>query len=171
MEALLHDLLEYARASSDHPEHIQAISLEPALDYALNNLRAGIEETKAIITHAELPTLQMAPVHAQLLFQNLIGNALKYRSAEVPRIHINARQDRKEWTISVRDNGIGIAREHADRIFGMFKRLHSAAQYSGTGMGLAICKKIVERYGGRIGVESQPGKGSTFSFSIPQPRV
>ena len=120
-----------------------------------------------MIQREELPTLRMAPVHARQLFQNLIGNALKYSSERVPEIHISARRERELWTISVHDNGIGIDGEHTERIFGMFKRLHPVSRYSGTGMGLAICKKIVERYGGRIWVESQPGKGSTFSFSLP----
>ena len=167
MDALLTDLLTYAQASSDHQEQIEAFPLVSALDHSLSNLRAVIEATKAIITHDELPVLRIAPVHAQQLFQNLIGNAVKYRGSEVPRIHISARPDREQWVISVCDNGIGIAGEHVERIFAMFKRLHSTAEYSGSGIGLAICKRIVERYGGRIWVESQPGRGSTFSFSIP----
>ena len=162
MDALLTDLLTYAQASSDHQEQIEAFPLGSALDHSLNNLRAVIEETKAIITHDELPVPRIAPVHAQQLFQNLIGNAVKYRGGEVPRIHISARHDKEQWVISIRDNGIGIAGEHVERIFAMFKRLHSRAEYSGSGIGLAICKRIVERFGGRIWGRVAAGKGINF---------
>ncbi len=109
-----------------------------------------------------------AEPHAQQIFQNLIGSALKYRSEAPPVVHVGARRDGDEWTFSVKDNGIGIDPKYQAQVFGLFKRLHSVAEYTGTGIGLAICKKLVERYGGRIWVESQEGEGSTFFFSIPE---
>jgi light-regulated signal transduction histidine kinase (bacteriophytochrome) len=109
----------------------------------------------------------MRSVHLQQIFQNLIGNAIKYRSAEPPRIHISAQEKGKTWVFSVQDNGIGIDSAYKERIFGIFKRLHTADKYSGTGIGLAICKRIVERYQGRIWVESEPAAGATFFFTIP----
>ena len=107
----------------------------------------------------------MQPVHLQQVFQNLLGNAIKYRNKESPKIVIDAGRREGEWLFSVQDNGIGIDRQYANNIFGIFKRLHSAAEYPGTGMGLAICKRIIEGYGGRIWVESQPGSGATFLFT------
>jgi light-regulated signal transduction histidine kinase (bacteriophytochrome) len=106
-------------------------------------------------------------VHLEQLFQNLIGNAIKYRSEAPPQIEISARRSPQEWTFHVKDNGIGIDPQYAKQVFGIFKRLHSSESYSGTGIGLAICQKIVERYGGRIWVESELGKGATFCFTLP----
>ncbi len=169
MDCLLNDLLEYIRVSmpAGPGESAEFISLDSCLAVALANLRAKIQETGATVTHEPLPKLPMAAVHAQQLFQNLIGNSLKYRGAAAPSVHVSAREDGDLCVISVRDNGIGIAPAHHDQVFGVFKRLHPASEYSGSGVGLAICKKIVERYGGSIWVDSQEGMGSTFSFSVP----
>ena len=168
MDVLINDLLSYIRVSSPAEEPTEPVSLESALDEALLNLAAAIEETGATITRDPMTTLRMASVHAQQLFQNLIGNGLKYRSAAPPRVHVGARQEGGAWIFSVQDNGIGIEPVYATQIFGLFKRLHSASEHSGTGIGLAICKKLVERYGGSIWVESELGKGATFFFSIPE---
>jgi light-regulated signal transduction histidine kinase (bacteriophytochrome) len=111
-----------------------------------------------------------APPQTRQLFQNLISNGVKFRAAHPPEIHISAAHQEGEWVFSVRDNGIGIAREYWERIFVLFQRLHTRVEYAGTGIGLALCKKIVERHGGRIWVESEPGKGSTFSFTMPDSR-
>ncbi len=171
MDALLNDLLAYLRAASDSEEIAEPIPLEAALQAALENLQTAIQETSASVTHSGLPAIRMAPVHARQIFQNLISNALKYRGSDPPVVRVNARQEGRSWTISVQDNGIGIEPEYRTLVFGLFKRLHSRTAYSGTGIGLAICKRLVERYGGRIWVESELGKGSTFSFSIPAPAV
>ena len=117
--------------------------------------------------YGSLPAVSIHRVHLQQIFQNLIGNAVKYRSEEAPVIQIAAEKREREWLFSVRDNGIGIAVEYQAQIFGLFKRLHSGDGYEGTGIGLAICKRAVERYGGRIWVESELGKGSTFYFTLP----
>ena len=169
MGALIDDLLDYARATSELDEPEQPLALESALEAALLNLHAVIEETAATVTHDELPALRLGAAHAQLLFQNLVGNALKYRRAVPPRIHVGARREGADWIFSVQDNGIGIPAEYRDSVFVMFKRLHPASEYSGTGLGLTICKKLVERYGGRIWLESESGEGTTFFFSIPEP--
>jgi light-regulated signal transduction histidine kinase (bacteriophytochrome) len=114
-----------------------------------------------------LPVLRMHEVHVRQLFQNLIGNSLKYRRETTLHIHVSARQEKSMWVLSVGDNGIGIDPQYGKQIFGLFKRLHGGGKYSGSGIGLAICHKIVERYGGRIWVESELGKGSTFLFAVP----
>ena len=168
MDALIQDLLAYIRAASASDEIAGPIPLEISLNAALLNLRTSIEETGASVTHDAMPTLRVAAVHAQQIFQNLIGNALKYRSAAPPVVHVGARKEEGAWIFSVQDNGIGIAPQYKMRVFGLFKRLHSAADRPGTGIGLAICKKLVERYGGRIWVESKRGEGATFFFSIPE---
>jgi signal transduction histidine kinase len=145
------------------------VNLHGALDYALANLRVAIEESGAEIVAEGLPTVQGDGTQLVLLFQNLVGNAIKFRREGVaPRIRIEAKQEGGRWAISVQDNGIGIPPEHYERVFMIFQRLHSrGARYPGTGIGLAICKKIVERHGGRIWVESTPGEGSTFRFTLP----
>jgi PAS domain S-box-containing protein len=167
MDALISGLLAYMNISSPAEELDSAAPLQPALDAALLNLRTSIEETGATVTRDPMPALRMATVHGQQIFQNLIGNALKYRGTAPPIIHVGAQQEGGAWILSVADNGIGIDPAFATQVFGLFKRLHSSSEYSGTGIGLAICKKLVERYGGRIWVESQVGKGATFFFSIP----
>ena len=168
MEALVADLLAYTQATNsadDLPE--VPVSAASALDSALKNLERAIQESGAVIRRGPLPDLLMREVHLVQLFQNLVGNAIKYRGEQVPDIVITADVEGAKWRISVHDNGIGIAPEYADRVFGLFKRLHHAEAYNGTGIGLAICQKIVHRYGGRIWVESGgEGRGSTFRFTV-----
>ncbi len=168
MNALIDDLLAYVQASSESAPPSESQSLHSALDEALQNLEATIAETDAAISYDAMPVLRVAPVHAQQVLQNLIGNALKYRSAAPPAIHVGASKESTMWIVSVQDNGIGIAPEHRDRVFELCKRLHAPSEYPGTGIGLAICKKLVGRYGGRIWVESESGKGAAFFFSIPE---
>jgi light-regulated signal transduction histidine kinase (bacteriophytochrome) len=130
-------------------------------------LRASISDSKADISFEQLPVVRIPEVHLQQLFQNLITNGIKYRSAEAPCIRITCQRQDSLWRFAFQDNGIGIPAEYHNKIFGIFKRLHGREQYQGTGIGLAICKRIVERYGGRIWVNSEPGRGSTFYFTLP----
>lgn len=167
MEQLLAGLRSYIQASTTEREPVQEVNAEGALRRTLEGLTAAIESSGASITHGPLPRVRMHEFQLEQLFQNLIGNAIRYRSEEPPQIHVAAEKCRNEWRFSVRDNGIGIDPRYKDQIFGIFKRLHSSAHRSGTGMGLAICKRIVERSGGRIWVESDHLQGSTFSFTIP----
>lgn len=165
MEQLLQALLSYLRvAASDDPA--EPVDANRVLTEALNNLHAVTEESGALITSEPLPHVPVHAVHLMQLFQNLIGNAIKYRSAEVPKIAIAARHDSGSWLFSISDNGIGVDERYAEQIFGIFKRLHGD-KYGGAGIGLAICQKIVERYGGRIWVDSTTGRGSVFYFSLP----
>ena len=167
LESLVQDLLAYTQASLIEmtEEHVDA---NQCLAAALANLAAAIGESGAQIETAPLPPVPVSATHLEQLFQNLIGNAIKYcRSDTAPAISIAAERQKEGWLLSVRDNGIGIAREHQDQVFGLFKRLHSRKEYSGSGLGLAICRRIVERYDGRIWVESEPGQGSTFYFTLP----
>jgi len=166
MRRLIQDLLAYSRVSTRRHE-FQLTDSGAVLHSVLTTLGARIEETGAVVTYGQLPTVLADEVQLGQLFQNLLSNALKFRSRDSPRIHLSAVREGPEWSYSVRDNGIGIeAREH-ERIFGIFERARSAGSYSGTGIGLAICRRIVERHGGRIWVESKPGVGSTFFFTIP----
>jgi PAS domain S-box-containing protein len=167
MEQLLSDLRAYAQASTadNGPPPVQ--SPETAIVRSIANLRPAAEENGAEITFDPLPAVRMHEFQLEQLFQNLIGNALRYRSCERPRIHLGATQEGDAWKFFIRDNGIGIDPEYKEQIFGIFKRLHTSSEYSGTGMGLAICQRIVERSGGRIWVESQLGRGSTFYFTLP----
>ncbi|HVW10549.1 MAG TPA: PAS domain S-box protein [Bryobacteraceae bacterium] len=167
MGELIGDLLAYTRAGSEQ-EAARMIQSESLLAPALEGLKQLIAETDAIVTHDPLPAVHARGPHLQQLFQNLIGNALKYRNeSEPPRIHVAARRRAADYEFSITDNGIGIEPEYHERIFGVFKRLHTDPKYDGTGIGLAICKKIVEQYGGKIWVSSQPGAGSTFYFTLP----
>ncbi len=168
MDDLISDLLTYMRATSPTDEITEAVPVEKSLDAALLNLRMAIVEADATVTRDPMPSLRLAPVHAQQIFQNLIGNSLKYRSAAPPMIHVGARREGEAWSVSVRDNGIGIEPMYRSDVFGLFKRLHTMSKYSGTGIGLAICKRLVEQYGGRIWLESEAGKGSTFFFQFPR---
>ena len=130
-------------------------------------LQKAIRESGIEVTHEPLPTVRGDAVQLGQVLQNLLSNAIKFRSAEPPRVHISARQEETHWLFSVRDNGIGLDPQHAERIFVIFQRLHPRGAYPGTGVGLAICKKIVERHSGRIWVESRPGEGATFCFTLP----
>ena len=167
MNALVNDLLAYARTTTEI-ERPSSIALDEDLEAALTQLAQAIEESGATVTHDPLPTMQLDRGQMVRLFQNLVGNALKYRNpGEPPRIHVGAEQAAEEWVISVRDNGIGFDSKYASSIFAPFKRLHTAVEYPGTGVGLAICRRIVEGHGGRIWAESAPGEGATFRFTLP----
>jgi len=168
MQGLIQDLLIYSRAGTDGRTR-REISSENALKEALTNLRATIEESGAVVTHGSLPAITMDDTQLVQVFQNLVGNAVKYRSPEVPRVHVTAKKNGgNEWIFGVRDNGVGIDPQYFERIFILFQRLHGRNEFEGTGIGLAICKKVLERLGGRIWVESQPEKGSTFHFTLPE---
>jgi light-regulated signal transduction histidine kinase (bacteriophytochrome) len=166
MQQLILDLLSFSRIGT-RGRRFEAVECETVLSEAVENLRAAVLESGASITHDPLPAVTADPTQLTQLFQNLLGNALKFRNAEPPRVHVSAERGESEWTFRVRDNGIGIAPEHRDRIFRMFQRLHTREQYPGTGIGLSLCKKVVERHGGKIWVEPAPGKGSIFCFTLP----
>jgi PAS domain S-box-containing protein len=166
MERLITDLLTYSRLSTE-ARSFRPANLEAPLNAALHNLQFSIQSAKAAVTSDPLPTLSVDESQMAQLFQNLIANALKFRSKHPPQIHIGARQEEGRLVCWVRDNGIGMEAQYFERIFQVFQRLHTRNKYPGTGIGLAICKKIVERHGGTIWVESQPGRGSTFFFSMP----
>ncbi|MBH8563131.1 GAF domain-containing protein [Nostoc sp. CENA67] len=166
MQTLIDDVLVYSKVDTQAIA-FQLTEVETALERALSNLRQRILETGATITHDPLPTVMAGSTQLMQLFQNLIANAIKFRSDQPPQIHIGAERLEDEWLFSVRDNGIGIDPQFSDRIFVIFQRLHTRDEYPGTGMGLAICKKIIECHRGRIWVESQLGEGATFYFTIP----
>jgi PAS domain S-box-containing protein len=168
MQGLIQDLLAYSRSGTNE-KALREISGENALKEAIANLRATIGESGAIVTHDSLPSITTDEVQLVQVFQNLVGNAIKYCSAAVPLVHVSAtKHGGNEWIFSVRDNGLGIEPQYFERIFIIFQRLHGRQEFNGTGIGLAICKKIVERLGGRIWVESQLAKGSTFYFALPE---
>jgi signal transduction histidine kinase len=166
MHGLINDLLAYSRFGNKNTEFART-DCEVVLQRALKNLQTAATETHALITHSPLPILTADAQQLAQLFQNLIGNGLKYHGAQPPAVHIGCEQKGSTWLFSVKDNGIGIDPQYRERIFVIFQRLHTREQYPGTGIGLAICKKIVERHGGRIWVDSELGKGSTFYFTIP----
>ena len=166
MQQLIVDLLAYSRIDTTGQEFAPT-DCEGVLQRVLSDLRVAIEESGAEVTHDPLPQVMGDNVQLGQVLQNLLGNAIKFRSQEPPRIHVSARQEGQQWVFSVRDNGIGINPRYAERIFGIFERLHPRTEYPGTGIGLAICKKIVERHGGQIWVESEPGKGAAFFFTLP----
>lgn len=170
MQKLISDLLEYSRVGS-RAETLAAVDCERILSATTANLRAAIEEHRATVTHDPLPTVTADSSQLERLFMNLIGNAIKYRTDEPPRVHVSARQSPEGWLFSVSDNGIGMDPKHSERVFEVFQRLHASSEYSGTGIGLAIAKKVVENHGGNIWVESELGKGSTFYFTIPAERA
>ena len=165
MQRLLNDLLAYSRVGT-RSKPFDAIDCNSVLNDALTNLKPAIEDNGALITHEPLPIVRGDEVQLIQLFQNLIGNAVKFHGQEPPQVHISAKLQDRDWVFAVRDNGIGIAPEQQERIFLIFQRLHHRSEYPGTGIGLALCKRIVERHGGRIWVESEVGKGSTFFFTI-----
>ncbi|MFL6449341.1 MAG: sensor histidine kinase [Bryobacteraceae bacterium] len=168
MDALLDDLLSYAHASSISDDAPEPVCPMTALNMALENLAGAIQESGAKISVGELPSVRMRESHLAQLFQNLIGNAIKYRDGRrEAEIQLSSARSDGKCIFTVADNGIGVPADYRESIFGIFKRLHSDAEYSGTGMGLAICKRIVERYGGRIWVESEPDGGAKFCFSVP----
>ncbi|HYP08211.1 MAG TPA: ATP-binding protein [Bryobacteraceae bacterium] len=166
MTQLLKDLLAYSQAGRPDrttPEPTQAANI---LQWAIMNVDKLAKETSATITYDPLPMVEADPTQLSQVFQNLLGNSIKYRSAEAPKIHISARKLDGQYEFAFTDNGIGVDPEHHDRIFGVFKRLHGK-DVPGTGIGLAICRKIIESHGGRIWIESEAGKGSTFKFTLP----
>jgi len=168
MQMLVRDLLAYTqvlRAEGDLP--VDNTDANEVLQTVLSNLTIAVRESGGEITSTRLPILPVHRVHLQLLFQNLIGNALKYRGTEPPRVAVAATERAGEWLFSVKDNGIGVEARYREHIFGLFKRLHSHSEHSGTGIGLAVCQRIVQRYGGKIWVESEPGVGSAFFFTLP----
>jgi len=164
---LVRDLLTYTQVTKDEPGDETADAGE-ALNNALDSLAEAISESRAKITADPLPRLPVHAIHLQQIFQNLIGNAIKYRSPERQAVvHVTAERENANWIIAVSDNGIGIDPAYKENVFGLFKRLHTSDEYSGTGIGLAICQRIVDRYHGRIRVDSEPGRGSTFRFTLP----
>lgn len=167
MQGLINDLLKFSRVGT-RGKPFAPTDCERVLNAALANLDLAIRESWAALTRDPMPALQGDETQLVQLFQNLIGNAIKFRApGEPPRIHVGARRVEGAWEFSVQDNGIGISPEYFERIFVIFQRLHGKADYPGTGIGLAICKKIVERHSGRLWVESRPGEGATFLFTIP----
>jgi signal transduction histidine kinase len=167
MQRLIEDLLTYSRLTT-REEAMEPTDTGKVLDLAIENLEQSIKESKAIITRDPMPTVKVDRTQLLQVFQNLISNGLKYRSERTPKIHVGCEESDAEWVFSVRDNGIGIAPQYADRIFRIFQRLHTRREYPGTGIGLAVCKKVVERHGGRIWVESELEEGSTFFFTLPK---
>ena len=166
MQMFIKDLLEYSQVGAKEKK-FKPTDCSGVVQKAVGNLQAAIEESNAVVTYDELPTVMVDTPQMISLLQNLIDNAIKFRGEEAPRIHISAERKGDEWVFSIRDNGIGIDPKDSERIFGMFQRLHGSTDYPGTGIGLAICKKIIERHGGRVWLESEAGKGSTFYFTMP----
>jgi len=166
MRNLINDLLLYSRAGT-RGKDLEVVDGEAVLSASLANLRLAIEESGATISHDPLPTILADARQLGQVFQNLISNAIKFRSDKPPEIHISAERTGDNWCFAVRDNGIGLAPEFFDRIFVIFQRLHTKEEYPGTGIGLAVSKRIVERHGGQIWLESQPGEGTTFYFTLP----
>jgi light-regulated signal transduction histidine kinase (bacteriophytochrome) len=166
MQELIKDLLEYSKVGRQDTI-LKPVDFSAAVDKAVLNLQASVEDISSVVTYDQLPTMMADVSQISRLFQNLIGNALKFHGKEPMRVHISAKRKENKWVLSVRDNGIGIEPRYAEKIFGMFQRLHTTQEYPGTGLGLAICKRIVEHHSGEIWLESEPGKGSTFYFTIP----
>ena len=167
MHVLIRDLLDFSRMALEEGRAV-SVHLDEDCEAALTMLQSSIEATGAVITHDALPDVNADRGQMVRVFQNLIGNAIKFRKPDVaPVIHVSVEEKDKQWLIKVTDNGIGFAQEHADIIFGPFKRLHGQSDYPGSGIGLAACKRIVERYGGAIGAESQVGEGTTIWFTMP----
>jgi light-regulated signal transduction histidine kinase (bacteriophytochrome) len=166
MQNIINDLLAFSRVTSRAKE-LEMSDVESIYNQVLINLEISIKENNAVITHDPLPKVMADDTQLSQVFQNLISNAIKFRGEDNPKIHIAAVREINQWLFSVQDNGIGIDPKHKDRIFEVFKRLHKRRDYPGTGIGLSICKKIIERHGGNIWVESELGNGSVFYFTIP----
>jgi light-regulated signal transduction histidine kinase (bacteriophytochrome) len=166
MQQLIQDLLEYSRVGR-HGAPSSGVDLEQALNRALKNLAARIDETGAKITVNGLPSVTGNPTLLTQVFQNLIGNSLKFKSERAVEIEIGARGDGDNWLLWVKDNGIGFEQEYAEKVFHVFQRLHRRDKYAGTGIGLAICRRVIEQHGGKIWAESSPGAGTTFYFTLP----
>lgn len=167
MQKLIEGLLAYSRVARG--AQFTPIEVNKAFDLALSNLAAAVTESNAEITRDDLPVVLGDETQLAQVFQNLLGNALKFRKPGTPpRVHVSVNPQGREWIFAVRDNGIGIDARYADRIFLIFQRLHSREEYPGTGIGLSLCKRIIERHGGRIWVESEQGQGSVFFFTIPK---
>lgn len=169
IQAFIQDVLSFSQAASPDAKY-SMVSCETALHTALFGLQTAIEQAGAVVTSDPLPTVMGNDLRLSVVFKNLIGNALKYRGSEPPRIHIGVTRLGDAWQFTVQDNGIGIDQKYWDSIFAMFKRLHGE-EYTGTGIGLALCKKIIENHGGQIWVHSEPGRGSTFYFTLPIARA
>jgi light-regulated signal transduction histidine kinase (bacteriophytochrome) len=168
MSDLIRGLLDYSRVGGRNVTR-QPTPCQKALDSALANLQTSLAESGARVTQDGLPTVTAEPTQLTQLFQNLIGNAVKFRPDGVaPAIHVGCRREGDRWLLSVKDNGIGIPPEFHEKVFLIFQRLHGRDKYAGTGIGLTICKKIVEGHGGKIWIESKPGEGSTFYFTLPK---
>ncbi len=165
MQALISDLLAFSRIARG--KAFEPTDSAAALGVALANVEVAVREAGAVVTHGPLPVVRADPGQLAQLFQNLVGNAVKFLGPSPPRVHVGAERHDGHWFFSVKDNGIGISPEYFERIFTVFQRLHTRDEYPGTGIGLAMCKRIVERHGGRIWLESEPGKGSTFFFTVP----
>ena len=166
MQQIINDLLAYSRVNTRR-EPPNIVKIDDAIQRAMQNINYVLEESGGTIIYGEMPSIIADESQMTQLFQNMIGNALKFRGEEAPRVEISAVRKGDDWIFSVRDNGIGIDPQYKDRIFEIFQRLHTCEEYPGTGIGLAIAKKIVERHQGHIWVESLPGKGSTFNFTLP----
>jgi light-regulated signal transduction histidine kinase (bacteriophytochrome) len=166
MQNLISDLLTYSRVQAPERRLVET-HCEQILTNVLTDLQRAISDAGAVVTHDPLPTVLADASQLSRVFQNLLSNALKFRGQQPPQIHVSAAREGEEWIFSVRDNGIGLDPKYAERIFVIFQRLHPPQKYPGTGIGLAICKKIIEQHGGRIGVQSTPGAGATFYFTVP----
>ncbi|MGA2060584.1 MAG: ATP-binding protein [Thermoguttaceae bacterium] len=167
MSILIRDLLDYSRVNT-RGEELRIVDCNKAFESAMRNLGSAIKESAATITHDSLPVVRADQTQLAQLFQNLVGNAIKFRSPQrLPQVHVSARKDQTHWIFRVQDNGIGFEQQYEDKIFMIFQRLHGRGQYPGTGIGLAICKRIIERHGGKIWADSEPDKGTNFFFTIP----
>ena len=166
LDTLLSGLREYMRTSDSGHQQLERVDCNEAVQKAIENVQAALTTAGAAVTHSSLPVVEAVPVLLVQVFQNLIVNAVKYRSERPPEVYICAQLDGGEWIFSVQDNGMGIHPDHHERVFGVFKRLHGN-EFAGTGIGLAICKAAVEGLGGRIWVESDEGQGATFKFTLP----
>ena len=166
MQTLIQDLLQFSRIGRRGMERSET-DCNSVVAQVIKNLQAAIQESGAVVSHDHLPTVVADGSELLQVFQNLIGNAIKFRGPETPLIRVRAEKKPDEWQFTVSDNGIGISPENAEVIFVIFRRLHTRAEYAGNGIGLAVCQKIIEHHGGRIWVESEPGRGSTFKFTLP----